>query len=396
MFLVTGTFGDKYVVNKDMTAKELADLFNLDLSGSIEFEYTAKRKVRDRLNNTDKKPRRLMPGPIITGNYNGAMVTIEHYAGKTTLAEGKIIYRRDRMIFREGTTTAAENIDKLVYFMLHPWNESSPIQGRSAAKYFYVRNRAEESKVKMGLYERISSVREEILAMAKDRSKMHLLRRKAKGLLIGRQRIQIATHASDSEIAVMLIEMMEKHKSEFLEAWDSPDTTIRGLIQTAIDRNIIVLRRVGENNAAYMGQNILCRYSAGADPLTALTNHLLNNESLIPEIKNQIDGISIKEKARAMAEVIEGTEQGEPDLSMINNMVDAAIGQGVITFFPESNTVEWTDGGDKRRPIVKNVNDVEGDPMNFREQIGATLLNNRSYRERIQKQIKGYSPTIKS
>lgn len=392
MFIVTGTFGDNSVVNKDMTAQELADLFKLDISGPIEFEYSKTRKIRDRLNNLDKKPRRLLPGPIITGEYEGSAVTIEYYTGKTNMTDGssagRVVYRRDKLIFKEGIKTRVEGLDKLVFFMLHPWNENSQIIGRSKAKYYFIRNRKEESRTKLSIYERISSVREEILSMAKDTSKMHLLRRKAKGLVIGRERINIASHASDTEIAVTLIEKMEQHKAAFLEAWDSPETSIRGMLQTAIDRNVIMLRRVGENNAAYMGQAILCRYAAGSDPLTALTNHLLNNESLIVDIRNQLDGISIKEKAKAMASVIEGTQEGEPDLSMINNMIDAAIGQGLITYFPESNTVEWTDGGDKKRPICKNVNDVEGDPANFREGISAALLNNRSFRERIQKNLK--------
>lgn len=395
MFLVTGTFKERGNLQSytavEMGAIEVAKLFQLDISSPVEFEISSRRKTRDRLNGGFRKPRLINMNTLILGQYNGMSVSLQYYSSKVPITDNRNNigdrYLPGSVPFREGRLFPEDETDKLVFYLLHPWNENSPIAGNTREKYFRIRNRVQESQAKMGLYEKISSIRSEILDMSRSPSKMPILRRKAKGILVKGQRIPIADYASDAEVAVTLIEKLEEWKTDFITAWTAPESDIRGMVQVAIDRGVLNLNRVGDMTGAFWGSSgeLLCRFGNASDALTAVCTHILNNyDSVMPTLKNALDGQTLAEKARGMASRITEDVDTSPDLSNLDNLIDRAIGQNVVFFNPSKGTVEWSDQVGKKE-IVKNANDDPADTDYWRTQFVEALKANPALRDKLLK-----------
>lgn len=396
MFLVTGTFKEKgnnlqSYTSVEMSALEVANLFRLDVSEPVEFEISTRRKTRDRLNGGFRKPRLINMNTLILGQYNGMSVSLQYYSSKVPITDNRNNigerYLPGAVPFKEGRIFPTDEMDKLVFLLLHPWNEDSPINGNTREKYFRIRNRVKESQAKMGLYEKISSIRSEILEMSRNPSKMPLLRRKAKGILVKGQRIAIPDYASDAEVAVTLIEKLEEWKTDFIAAWTAPESDIRGMVQVAIDRGVINLNRVGDMTGAFWGSSgeLLCRFGNASDALTAVCTHILNNyDSVMPTLKSALDGQTLAEKARSMAGRISEDVEIPGGLENLDNLIDRAIGQNIVFFNPNKGTVEWSDQAGKKE-IVRNASDDPSDADYWRTQFGEALKANPALRDKLLK-----------
>lgn len=396
MFLVTGTFKEggklQSYTSEEMSAMEVAKMFRLDVSEPVEFEISSRKKTKDRLNGGVRKPRLVNMNTLILGQYNGMSVSLQYYASKVPVVDNRNNvgerYLPGSVPFKEGRIFPADEMDKLVFLMLHPWCEQSPISGNTREKYFRIRNRVVESQAKMGLYEKISSIRSEILAMSKDPNKMPLLRRKAKGIIVRGQRVAIADYASDAEVAVTLIEKLEEWKTDFITAWTAPESDIRGMVQVAIDRGVIILNRVGDMTGAFWGASgeLLCRFGNASDALTAVCTHILNNyDGVMPTLKQALDGQSLADKAREVAARISEDAETVASLDNLDNLIDRAVGLNIVFFNPAKGTVEWSDNGPGKKEIVKNVTEDPSDTDYWRTQFGEALKMNASLRDKLLK-----------
>jgi hypothetical protein len=391
MFLLTGTFKKAGVPvtlsRKEVSARELGEYLGVSIDAPIEFNYTPGRKKPDKLNGGNKAPAGLKLKTAFSGSFNGSTVDIQYFRGKQNkMINGMLqeTFTPNNLDFREGYVDPKEDQDKLVFLALHPYCEDSPIRGVSKAKYWKIKDRKKEAEQELGLYNRISSVREEILHMD---STMLMLR--AKGLLLpGGRRIPISTHTSPSEIPVLLIRDLEKYKSDFINVWNAPETNIRGMVQIGIDKGVLKIERSGEMMAASWrnGNEQICRFSPGSDTVAQITSHVLNNfDTTMARLKREIEGVTISAKAAEMEPEILKTLGVNYD-----EVIETGLIKDVIVLDFDTNVVRFTQNkaSGKQDTLCIDINNDEDSPKYWKTQLVDTLMVNKVYLEKLQNRIK--------
>lgn len=306
MFVLTGTVGGKAYNNAEISAKDLAEIFGLDVSKAVEFGYVARRVVKDRLNGGVRKPNGIALKTRFDGTYNGQSVSIHYYRNKIAIDNNRFNYLPNTVGFSENRYHPEEKMDALVFLLLHPFNENSPIKG-SGAKYYRVIDRQRDAQKKRQEFGRIAEIRAEILEMQD--AEPNRLRAMGRGLVLpGGYRARIQDFTTMDEVAVSLIEMLEQHKSAFITAWQSPATELQGMIQTCFDKGVLKVNNsgnIGHVSWSKTGE-LLCKYQTNSDLLSQVVAHVLNHEEInLPRLRQELRGDEPKSNVKTKAAAVE-------------------------------------------------------------------------------------------
>jgi len=305
LYLTAALNGKKY--NRDIVSShELIDLFGI--KDVFEVETVCFRVPQDQVRpNRDNEGvfdfKRLMIKNRINGVYQGQSVAVE-YTPYAVVADEKgnlnirksIIYNiQDPMWY---SFTDSDNLEKTLMMYLSPENKNSPIRQASNDVYFETYSPEIEAKIANAaldaeldfLLELKQAIKDDILAV----------KQKAKGL---EANLSIANidKISDDEFQQAFIRKAKDNIKAFKLAWADPATSERGLLQDAIEKNVVEFKSVnGLPTWVWRhSQESLVVVPQGTDARLKLRTYFNDNMStILPIVQEQLGNGVLDAKTR--------------------------------------------------------------------------------------------------
>ena len=173
MLAITGNLNGKPVEDQIISASDVIKLFNLPISKDAEkivFELDKKSKGVIAINPVDGSERfayRSMLKPIATGTYKNESYTVQYYNTRRQNNKGGYTYSPNRVDFmgKRHSINTDQDLEKAVFFLLHPWCKDSPLRNRNSISRYKLFSAEKESMLKIQEEERHAKLRDMVLQM---------------------------------------------------------------------------------------------------------------------------------------------------------------------------------------------------------------------------------------
>lgn len=240
-----------------MKPQELIELFNLPLDLNsrkprVVMKLTDRYVKPDRLNGGVKFPAGWQALTVVNGEFEGNSVTIRYATSKTqkgTGANRETIFQPRYLTFngRANAYLASEkepqDLEKVVFLLLHPKNQDSPLRGREAKdKRIRLDNSVREAANKVANIKNFVEVYNEILALDESTLRVKLAGIK-KGLNVDA--------LEREEVLAEIMDLMQGNPNDFLTKWQSHTATFDGIISRAIHLALVEEYTLGGNIKAW-------------------------------------------------------------------------------------------------------------------------------------------------
>lgn len=240
-----------------MKPQELIELFNLPLDLNsrkprVVMKLTDRYVKPDRLNGGVKFPAGWQALTVVNGEFEGNSVTIRYATSKTqkgTGANRETIFQPRYLTFngRANAYLASEkepqDLEKVVFLLLHPKNQDSPLRGREAKdKRIRLDNSVKEAANKVANIKNFVEVYNEILALDESTLRVKLAGIK-KGLNVDA--------LEREEVLAEIMDLMQGNPNDFLTKWQSHTATFDGIISRAIHLALVEEYTLGGNIKAW-------------------------------------------------------------------------------------------------------------------------------------------------
>lgn len=245
MLLVTGFLGDEYCDQKAVKPERLIEFFGLpiDLNSRkprVVFRMVDSLIKKDRLNGGTKNPAGWYSRTVINGEFQGQSLTIQYADKKVVKGNGptrETVYEPHLLPFIGKAVPFfahakdMKDLEKVVFYMLHPKCEGSPLAGSEARnKMIKLDDSVKEAANKVSSLKSFMDVYNQVLNMP-----ISELRTKLAGLKKGLN----VESLEDVEVEAMVSEMMQANPSDFLNKWNSHTVTFEGIMNRAIQLGAI-------------------------------------------------------------------------------------------------------------------------------------------------------------
>lgn len=282
-----------YVDDVNVGVKELYAVLDIDpksIPGRLEriFEINPDRVRKDEHGN-DKTPRRLgLPTRFnVYSKKEGKVVTIR-YAENTTQTSRKgyveTIYKPAQLYINGREEMVSDDI-AYVFMYIHPDCFNSPFRPLDAG-FRYVFKDA-EAAAKRDLLKDEQEIRAMSLILGDNAYSMTELRQIAKGM-----NVPSVDRLSDYEVKNELKKKAKENPNKFFDDARSNSIVFNGLIQDAVDKQIITLSTANGYKRWYFQNNEVCVIPSGANEMEALRKAIVEHMDYIPEIITAIEGKS--------------------------------------------------------------------------------------------------------
>lgn len=332
MFAITGHINGRTYEEELISARDLIDLFNLPIdfnskSGQMTFELHETQKSPDRLNGGFRHQSGKMLRSLIEGNHDGSSINIQYYTRKTRkrvngdniiqYVPHHIDYNGDKVTFSLDTKNHPEDLEQLVFLLLCPKCQDSPLSPVHGSKrYYQIDNAVQKATNKVSQRNRLFMMFSAIMGEDAD---IHFLRTKAAGMNIHEHLLE------DVQVQDALMSKAEQNPSEFWKLFDNPNTSFHGIIQRALNSGVIVKKHLGGSMFAY-GFNAeisnrdfstpfqeLVQFPMSANGVTELKKALKETPRLIDSINNYLLEKSVEaEVSEVLSDEMFTSKAGRP------------------------------------------------------------------------------------
>ena len=282
MLIVTGTLPKKgtSVVDHIISAKEFMEEFGIPAMGAhTEFELMPTFQKKDPTDGTIQAGRQQSFSPVYDLYTPSGTVKVRYAEGrepqngggyKYTVPNNRITEMRGiRTIFRKG-----EKIEIYAWMYMHPRNASNPYRDQQKQAIYRHVDREAEAKLKIAKNQQMNEVRLEIMEMDGESLRVMAagLDYKVDGMT---QIISNLDSISVAELRLELFNRSQSHGQAFYDAWRSGNNTLNGMLQYAVDRGVIKMKKVP--GSTYWAWNtdthkdvLICLIRAGEPEMAAL------------------------------------------------------------------------------------------------------------------------------
>lgn len=282
-----------YVDDVNVGVKELYAVLDIDpksIPGKLEriFEINPDRVRKDEHGN-DKTPRRLgLPTKFnVFSKREGKVVTVR-YAENTTQTSRKGFVEttyKPAQLYINGREEMVSDDVAYVFMFLHPDCFNSPFRPLDAG-FRYVFKDA-EAAAKSDLLKDEQEIRAMSLIIGDNAYSMTELRQIAKGM-----NVPNVDRLSDYEVKNELKKKAKANPNKFFDDARSNSIVFNGLIQDAVDKQIIQLSTANGYKRWYFQGNEVCVIPSGSNEMEALRKAIVEHMDYIPEIITAIEGKS--------------------------------------------------------------------------------------------------------
>jgi hypothetical protein len=184
---------------------------------------------------------KLMLKPLFRGFEKGfGSVTIRYANGLPFQDNGQVRYNEQGILF-QGLTESLNiesDIETYVFYYMHVWCKDSPVRQQSSRWHYEYFNPENASKQKLTKYHEELSLGMKINKMKDD--DLEGLRTIVASLIAG------ASDMSASELELQLLDYAKMNFKKVQTALDANDSKFHGMIQLAIERNILQARSIND------------------------------------------------------------------------------------------------------------------------------------------------------
>lgn len=297
MLYVTGTIGSKTYDNTAVAPQDFIELFGLPDPAKGTVEFRVKNTVVDSFGQKRFSPITQIPtvlnGVGVTNKGDNVSIELRYAKNRTVAGNGGFNYTPKRLGDFLGQALAfapadSARFDAYVFYALHPSCGNSPFVNASPLYQLY--DAASEAKKRTEQRTLVLELSRGIFSMDED-----LLRTRTMGLTYrvpGGHSVNGFGHGLDvSEIRLMAADLLQRDGLAFIQAWKDQSSLLRGMVQLALDKGIIIQETGSANTALFIwsagGQIKEC--SRAEDPFTALVSVFANDANLISELEKQLN-----------------------------------------------------------------------------------------------------------
>lgn len=383
MLYANGTIGGKTFKQEVIDPHFLIKTFDIpEFKEAAEFRLTKQRVGKDRFGQP-RIPRAINKNPVIqlfSGEHNFTL----RYATSATGEGLNMKFRPARMTDLRGRAVSftKRDIEKYVFYYLHPDHEKSPFADNNSKKDYLIYDAVLEQNRELAAYAAMDATRIEIMTMPLDD-----LKSKAYGLVISRPGYGNITVSSmkdwpEPQVRAHLRSLLETHKEYFIEKWTSAGSSVLATVHEAIDRGVIVKRKDSMTNGMdawfYRTGELITIINSGVSPTGAAVDYFSKNYTTKrPELleaidkKNVEDGVSQMGGVKAVAQDMDKTLKAAVWQLDTEGLIGEAVGRGVIEFNRADGGVYYTDDGELEETPVY----LAEDPKKWRKEFADFLDN---------------------
>lgn len=368
MLEITGSIGDKTYNAEPVSAKFLMETYNIPpIDKYAEFRVTPERMKVDHINGGFQVPPSTGLPTVANINITGKSISLRWCSTRTPGPNGAVEYAPRRLSDLRGQMVAftdknEEEVEKYVYFYLHPLNASSPAHREGREAFYFLYDRTGEADKLAATYTMLSDLGKEIMTIPEAR-----LRIKASGLFYrnsGGNVMVDATKAVElNELRVRLSELLHADKTLFADAWRNEENALRGTIKYAIEKGILV----GVNNPSQgttwkwsnaEGGGEVTIASRNDDPTIAILNYIAQNYTyMVPKLTSAINRMESAEMP------MPGVFEDVVDEDMLTAERIKEMQPLQLIQFAASQDVLYFDRPNFQVYYCNESGDVDGDPI---------------------------------
>lgn len=325
MLIITGSYKNEAVDKKVVTAKELADRYDLPAKGENNLFKFMPDLCRKDNHGQIRSPRSLGFQPEVVVNIGDDSFTLR-YAKSQSNGPNNTIRYTPRQIVLTGNHMF-EDYEMFVFCCMNK-RVDGPNKGRNQLWYSIYRHEREAANAQR----RADLIKDMIDQVNGASQETQLI--KAKGMKL--------SVASWSDAFMGLINLINKDVDQFQELWESSGTTDMGCLVLATERNIIAVgtyagKQVwqwGPSARPSLSGTLICDISG--DPMVALTQHLSdpsNYMAVMPVVKQTLNpqvapAVLSNEPTVAAKKKVETPQF---DIAGAKTLVDRAMATGDVT-----------------------------------------------------------------
>jgi hypothetical protein len=338
----TGKWKGESVVNHPVDADELMEYFKLPIKDAERLEFRVSKIRKDRHGQPRYQQARY-PSTTFSGVYNGSQVTIRIYdrlvADTRNPGKTKPYPARVKWAGKSETVDMTSNKEKGLLLYLSPHCKDSPIRRKNTPYMYHFFDSQEYDKKRMQKVNMERGLRESIFQL-KDVDAI----RAAKAFRSGQHRISHRDSETGTSAKLALIDWVGKDTPAVQMALHGDGGKVEGVIQHAIDANVIVLRGQDFNKGWYWKAtgDLLCKVHANPhDDLRIFLDDLGKFENF----RNKVDQMTAEDRV-VIKEVKTDDPSSMVDYAVSNHMIDIDRRSGEVFFID-------TDGAFVGDPVAK-------------------------------------------
>lgn len=385
MLIFTGILpkSKRSVTEEQLSAKEAMEEFDVpEMGAHAELELSGNFKKKNKLTGEVRVGRQQTFAPVYSLDLPGlGQVQVRYAESRVAKATGGYEYRltndrisnlrSEKTVFRNGA-----DIEIYVFLFLHPRNGANPWRSKNKQAIFTHIDREAEANRRLASMKLADQVRLEILEMDKES-----LRVMASGLSYKVNGMDVLVPGLDnvgvSQLRAMLLDRLAAHGDAFVAAWRSGNNTLHGMLQYAVDSDIIKLKKTP--GLKYWSWNTdthkdvpIVNVGATEPEMAALRRVFAeHNGDLFPILKLAIDTKRTKSivlPGEASLDTLDGLTLGVIQSKGIPWIVDQCVLNDLIGYDRASKKVRFITAGDYTTDILEvNVS------AKWREELEAAL-----------------------
>lgn len=282
MFIFTGSWKDKMVSEKLVSADQLIEFFELPIDKDkvmVHFELNMENisvASKDHLGKLKWSPQRNIPVRI-QGIYKRSNVDIQYYRQKVSRETGKGYSYTPTREFWKGKNVdlvLEHNLELIVLFMINPMCSISPFLGKKKAVYHLI-DKEKRAITNLNKEKEIAALRDKILNGFNDAQVMAI----AKGYRNRRNnRLDVFSHSTAVECRFLLSEELKADMDWLRKNISLPMTMLSGLVYDSVDKGYVRLSDIGGGRKkwSYMDDTTICEVDAHLQGPGSLVDYLVD------------------------------------------------------------------------------------------------------------------------
>lgn len=359
MLILNGYVKGKMFNNEQVPAETLIELFDLpvDLHSRkprMVLTLTQRYIQRDRLNGGEKFSSGHFLTTAIDGEYDGNIINVQ-YAERKIQRPGPIpsVEYQPRHIPFIGKSNAyaatrkePKDLEKLVFMLLHPKCQNSPLSGPAASdKKYQIDDAVTKAAKVVTNVQSFMEVYNQVLT-----APISVMRTKLAGI----KRMNVEP-LEDTEVQAQIFTMMQNDPEGFYKKWSMHTTSFEGLINRAINLAVVEKYGVGNGQAWRFSKTAsekflesptpinIVNIRQGQTPEDALRDWVLADATNLSMIQNVINGLDAEAKGTLLMESMQPLEQPKAATSVTEmdtkGLVEYALANDLIAVIKEGS--EW-------------------------------------------------------
>lgn len=311
---ITGTFGsmsfdEPTIIHKKklIEAFKKLDCFNdyMEADEPLKFILTPDKISFDRNNQMDRHPVGYgFPNEFEAQGEDYSFV-LRFYRTRTGNKNDGFNYTPHQITFsgREFIRNVDEEAELTLFFLLRPECKTSPFSYNDHRCVYLVKDEKKLAKIELKAAQQLAKIKYDILNVYGEDD----LRQIALGIEVNKETIS-ASGMTEAEIRTSLSRLLDKYPAKFAKAFYSMEVRIEGIIQVALDNNVIY-QSTHSGKVVYKWSKdiengeIFFSVPFGNSPKPALKLFIVNNfDKIMPKI---LKGLGAKNYNGALKELVE-------------------------------------------------------------------------------------------